>query len=71
MNRTHMDSIGYFALEYMCEFEDFKCPQFFQLLNQLESDHITENEYIDEIMKLELEQREQHPDKFQIGGIVF
>lgn len=71
MIRTHIELFGYFDLEYLCEFEGFDYPEFFNLLNRLKNDEIDNDEYFDEMMKLENKVRSKFPDKFQIGGLVF
>lgn len=71
MKRTHIDDVGYFDLEYMCEHDNLECPEFFVLLQRLENDEIDIDEYINELTNLELTIRNKHPDKFNIGGLIF
>ena len=71
MKRIHIDVHGYFDLEYLCEYDCFACLEYFLLLNRLDNDEITNEEYINELIKLESKIKKEQPNKFNVGGLVF
>jgi hypothetical protein len=71
MNRPHIEEMGYYDLEFLCEFENFECVEFWKILNRFELNEISYDEYLKLINELEFKIRDERPELFNVGGLMF
>jgi len=71
MNRLHIDEIGYYDLEFLYEFQNFECEEFWKIFNRFQLNEISYDEYLKLINELEFKLRGEQPDMFNVGGLMF